>query len=120
MRDAAMFPVYASGGLFGLYLFFKVVSEVDTQPPSLPPSLPQFLPKEYVNMTLSVLFLLLGISAVTRALRSASQLPLTLPVIDLVTIQLSSGGPAHACCLEAVVHSLPPPADSPGLWQRAR
>ena len=24
MRDAAMFPVYASGGLFGLYLFFKV------------------------------------------------------------------------------------------------
>lgn len=24
MRDAAMFPLYASGGLFGLYLFFKV------------------------------------------------------------------------------------------------
>ena len=24
MRDAAMFPVYASAGLFGLYLFFKV------------------------------------------------------------------------------------------------
>lgn len=24
MKDAAMFPVYASGGLFGLYLFFKV------------------------------------------------------------------------------------------------
>ena len=113
MRDAAMFPVYASGGLFGLYIFFKVVNVVDTQSPSLP----QFLPK---NWTLSVLFLLLGISAVTRALRSASQLPLTLPVIDLVTIQLSSGGPTHACCLEAVVHSLPPPADSPGLWQRAR
>lgn len=24
MRDAAMFPLYASIGLFGLYLFFKV------------------------------------------------------------------------------------------------
>lgn len=24
MKDAAMFPVYASAGLFGLYLFFKV------------------------------------------------------------------------------------------------
>lgn len=24
MKDAAMFPLYASGGLFGLYLFFKV------------------------------------------------------------------------------------------------
>ncbi|CAI8056722.1 Minor histocompatibility antigen H13 [Geodia barretti] len=52
MRDAAMFPVYASGGLFGLYLFFK------------------FLPKEYVNTILSALFLLLGISALTRALSS--------------------------------------------------
>jgi minor histocompatibility antigen H13 len=25
MKDAAMFPVYASGGLFGIYLFFKVI-----------------------------------------------------------------------------------------------
>ena len=24
MRDAATFPLYASAGLFGLYLFFKV------------------------------------------------------------------------------------------------
>jgi minor histocompatibility antigen H13 len=52
MRDAAMLPLYASGGLFGLYLFFK------------------FLPKEYVNMILSALFLLLGISALTRVLSS--------------------------------------------------
>ena len=28
MKDAAMFPLYASGGLFGLYLFFKVSSFV--------------------------------------------------------------------------------------------
>ena len=27
MRDAAMFPFYASIGLFGLYLFFKVWME---------------------------------------------------------------------------------------------
>lgn len=52
MKDAAMFPVYASGGLFGLYLFFK------------------FLPKEYVNMILSALFLLLGVSALTRVISS--------------------------------------------------
>ena len=25
MHDAAMFPIYASMGLFGLYLFFKVL-----------------------------------------------------------------------------------------------
>ena len=24
MKDAAMFPLYASGGLFGIYIFFKV------------------------------------------------------------------------------------------------
>ena len=24
MKDAAVFPLYASAGLFGLYLFFKV------------------------------------------------------------------------------------------------
>ena len=27
MKDAAMFPVYASVGLFGLYLFFKVMAD---------------------------------------------------------------------------------------------
>ena len=26
IKDAAMFPLYASGGLFGIYLFFKVTS----------------------------------------------------------------------------------------------
>ena len=26
MKDAAMFPLYASGGLFGIYIFFKVSS----------------------------------------------------------------------------------------------
>lgn len=76
MKDAAMFPVYASGGLFGLYLFFKVWgcglggwwtrnALVSVSP--LPS--PQYLPKEYVNMILSVLFLALGIGALTRALR---------------------------------------------------
>lgn len=27
MRDAAVFPLYASAGLFGLYLFFKVFGD---------------------------------------------------------------------------------------------
>ena len=62
-----MFPVYASGGLFGLYLFFKVCEEGVRGKPIIPSF--QFLPKEYVNMILSVLFLGLGISAVTRAMR---------------------------------------------------
>jgi minor histocompatibility antigen H13 len=69
MRDAAMLPLYASGGLFGLYLFFKVPLLQFSYDSSWP-SLPQFLPKEYVNMILSALFLLLGISALTRVLSS--------------------------------------------------
>eukprot|EP00731_Ephydatia_muelleri_P023954 Em0016g225a len=50
MKDAAVFPLYASGGLFGLYLFFK------------------YIPKEYVNLILSVIFIGLGISALARAI----------------------------------------------------
>ena len=69
MRDAAMFPVYASGGLFGLYLFFKVCACGGGIARKSSISSSQFLPKEYVNMILSVLFLGLGISAVTRAMR---------------------------------------------------
>eukprot|EP00731_Ephydatia_muelleri_P038842 Em0935g4a len=42
--------LYASGGLFGLYLFFK------------------YIPKEYVNLILSVIFIGLGISALARAI----------------------------------------------------
>lgn len=78
MKDAAMFPVYASGGLFGLYLFFKVwggLGEAWTRNAWVsvsPFPSPQYLPKEYVNMILSVLFLALGIGALTRALRLVS------------------------------------------------
>ena len=50
MKDAAVFPLYASGGLFSLYLFFK------------------YIPKEYVNLILSVIFIGLGISALARAI----------------------------------------------------
>lgn len=49
MKDAAMFPFFASGGLFGIYLFFK------------------YVPKEYVNLVLNLLFLGLGMSALIRA-----------------------------------------------------
>ena len=70
MRDAAMFPLYASGGLFGLYLFFKVtlpqggLAATESNPSSF-----QYVPKEYVNLLLSVLFFGLGVSALTRAWR---------------------------------------------------
>ncbi|XP_064396205.1 minor histocompatibility antigen H13-like [Halichondria panicea] len=49
MRDAATFPLYASAGLFGLYIFFK------------------FIPREYVSLTLRSFFLILGISGLARA-----------------------------------------------------
>lgn len=48
-KEAAMFPLYASVALFGLYLFLK------------------YVPKEYLNLLLSVLFLGLGASALARA-----------------------------------------------------
>lgn len=70
MRDAAMFPLYASGGLFGLYLFFKVAAahSLRVGVTGLSP-LPQYVPKEYVNMIISVLFFGLGVSALARATR---------------------------------------------------
>ncbi|OTF72812.1 hypothetical protein BLA29_007228, partial [Euroglyphus maynei] len=42
-REAALFPLYASGALFGLYLFFKYFS------------------KEHINLLLSIYFLVLGV-----------------------------------------------------------
>ncbi|KAI7690316.1 Minor histocompatibility antigen H13 [Sarcoptes scabiei] len=42
-KEAALFPFYASGALFGLYLFFK------------------FFSKEHINLLLSVYFLVLGV-----------------------------------------------------------
>ena len=50
-RDAAMFPLYASAGLFGLYLFFR------------------YLSKDYVNLLLSIYFFGLGVGALTRVTR---------------------------------------------------
>jgi minor histocompatibility antigen H13 len=48
MRDAAIFPIYASGCLFGLYLVFK------------------YLPKDFVNLLLNILFFSVGVTALTR------------------------------------------------------
>lgn len=50
-KDAAMFPLYASGALFGIYLFFKLIS------------------KEYINMLLAFYFFLLGVLALTHLLK---------------------------------------------------
>ena len=50
-RDAAMFPLYASAGLFALYLFFR------------------YLSKDYVNLLLSIYFFGLGVGALTRVTR---------------------------------------------------
>ncbi|CAG0879628.1 unnamed protein product [Darwinula stevensoni] len=49
-RDAAMFPLFASAALFGLYIFFQVFS------------------KEYINMLLTSYFFVLGILAMTHML----------------------------------------------------
>lgn len=49
--DAAMFPVYASGALFGMYCLFKVFG------------------KEYVNLLVGGYFFLVGIAGATRACR---------------------------------------------------
>ena len=72
MRDAAVFPLYASAGLFGLYLFFKVSGdkggmEIFYVTLSFCPF--QYVPKEYVNLILSMFFIVLGVSALMRALR---------------------------------------------------
>ncbi|XP_064486794.1 minor histocompatibility antigen H13-like [Ornithodoros turicata] len=47
-KDAAMFPVIASGALFGLYIFFKLFS------------------KEHINLLLAGYFFLLGIMALAH------------------------------------------------------
>ncbi|XP_003385037.1 PREDICTED: minor histocompatibility antigen H13-like [Amphimedon queenslandica] len=49
MREAAMFPIYASVALFSLYMIFK------------------YLPKDLVNMVLNMIFFSVGVTAVTRA-----------------------------------------------------
>ena len=46
-----MFPLYASAGLFALYLFFR------------------YLSKDYVNLLLSIYFFGLGVGALTRVTR---------------------------------------------------
>ncbi|XP_050032088.1 minor histocompatibility antigen H13 [Dermacentor andersoni] len=52
-KDAAMFPVIASGALFGLYIFFKLFS------------------KEYINLLLTGYFFLLGVLALAHILSPA-------------------------------------------------
>jgi len=57
-----MFPLYASAGLFGLYLFFR------------------YLSKEYVNLLLSIYFFGLGVGAMTRVTRSVAMVMLLFVV----------------------------------------
>ena len=68
MKDAAMFPLFASGGLFGIYLFFKVSAVVHYVIMCvITCACLQYVPKEYVNLVLNLLFLGLGMSALVRA-----------------------------------------------------
>lgn len=62
-KDAAMFPLIASGALFGLYIFFKIFS------------------KEYINLLLTVYFFLIGVLCITNLLRPfvAPLLPASFP-----------------------------------------
>lgn len=65
-KDAAMFPLIASGALFGLYIFFQVFS------------------KEYINLLLTVYFFFLGILALSHLLSPmiTKCIPTCIPLID--------------------------------------
>ena len=67
MRDAAIFPFYASAALFGLYIVFKVRVALFIILLHTFLTFLQYLPKEYVNLLLSVLFFSVGVSALSRA-----------------------------------------------------
>lgn len=64
-KDAAMFPIIASGALFGLYIFFQVFS------------------KEYINLLLTGYFFFLGILALTHLLSPvvSKMIPSAIPNI---------------------------------------
>mmetsp|Transcript_36604 Transcript_36604/g.95858 ORF Transcript_36604/g.95858 Transcript_36604/m.95858 type:complete len:406 (-) Transcript_36604:1472-2689(-) len=76
-EDAAMFPVYASCALFGLFCLFKVFG------------------KEYVNMLVGGYFFFIGLAGATRALRplGVSLLPASLMEnpYEIVFKQLGAG-----------------------------
>ncbi|XP_041985093.1 minor histocompatibility antigen H13 [Aricia agestis] len=67
-KDALMFPVFASGALFGLYLFF------------------QFFSKEYINLLLTGYFFFLGVLALSHLLS---------PIISLVVPASIPNTPYH-------------------------
>ncbi|RWS04059.1 minor histocompatibility antigen H13-like protein [Dinothrombium tinctorium] len=73
-KDAAMFPLIASGALFGLYIFFKLFS------------------KEYINLLLTGYFFFLGVLALTHSITPyvSKLLPQSFPVIPY-HLQFSEG-----------------------------
>ncbi len=78
-KDALMFPLIASCGLFGLYLLFKACSVLWALSCYLPSHChltaaahvihPQFIGKEYVNLLLGTYFYLIGAVSVAQWLR---------------------------------------------------
>jgi len=65
-KDAAMFPLIASGALFGLYLFFQIFS------------------KEYINLLLTFYFFFLGILALSHLLSPmiSKLIPTSIPNVQ--------------------------------------
>jgi len=65
-KDAAMFPLIASGALFGLYVFFQVFS------------------KEYINLLLTFYFFFLGILALSHLFSPviSKLIPGSIPLIE--------------------------------------
>lgn len=61
-----MFPLYASVGLFALYLFFR------------------YLSKDYVNLLLSIYFFGLGVGALTRVTRWVAHVTSQLIYVTMV------------------------------------
>ena len=64
-KDAMMFPIIASGALFGLYLFFQIFS------------------KEYINLLLTSYFFVLGIFALSHMLAPVllKLVPSAVPIV---------------------------------------
>jgi len=76
-KDAAMFPIIASGALFGLYIFFQIFS------------------KEYINLLLTGYFFFLGILALTHLLSPvvSKLIPASVPNIPFHLLFVKGKGP---------------------------
>lgn len=103
-KDAMMFPLIASGALFGLYMFFKVnyitTSSSDLNNTDLFAMKIQIFSKEYINLLLTGYFFLLGVLALCHIMTpyAGRFLPARIPVVPfhlLFTTEDTPNGPTR-------------------------